>query len=387
MTVACVVPLSLALAAQLPPPPAEGVVRFATFNVWELTGAKLGQGDGEAGADGQLRGAAAIVQAVRPDVLLVNEIDTPPYREAVAAERFGRRYLARPQSVGDFRGEPLSYPIVLAPPTNTGLPSGRDLDQDGQSDGPGDAWGYGEYPGQYGMALYSRFPVDAAAIRSFGRLRWSSLPGNLLPDGTGGKPAYYPAADAAVLRLSSKTHWDVPVVTPGGVVHVLASHPTPPVFDGAEDRNGRRLFDELRLWAEYLDGASWIIDDDGRRGGLAADASFVFMGDLNAREDEPDVPYGQRPIDQLLKHPRVHDPKPASAGATAENRGRPPETQSRATHGVGRLDYVLPSEGMTVVAAGVVWPTAGQPLGELMGDRRRSSDHHLVWVDVRVSQD
>jgi len=33
----------------------------------------------------------------------------------------------------------------------------------------------------------------------------------------------------------------------GQVIHILASHPTPPVFDGVEDRNGRRNHDEIRL--------------------------------------------------------------------------------------------------------------------------------------------
>ena len=35
-------------------------------------------------------------------------------------------------------------------------------------------------------------------------------------------------------------------------VHVLASHPTPPSFDGGEDRNGRRNHDEIRFWADYV---------------------------------------------------------------------------------------------------------------------------------------
>ena len=34
-------------------------------------------------------------------------------------------------------------------------------------------------------------------------------------------------------------------------VHFLVSHPTPPVFDGPEDRNGPRNYDEIRFWADY----------------------------------------------------------------------------------------------------------------------------------------
>ena len=57
------------------------------------------------------------------------------------------------------------------------------------------------------------------------------------------------------LRLSSKSHWDLPVRIGRRTVHVLASHPTPPTFDGPEDRNGTRNHDEIRFWAEYV-GAS-----------------------------------------------------------------------------------------------------------------------------------
>jgi hypothetical protein len=31
------------------------------------------------------------------------------------------------------------------------------------------------------------------------------------------------------------------------VLHVLVSHPTPPSFDGAEDRNGRRNHDDVQV--------------------------------------------------------------------------------------------------------------------------------------------
>lgn len=58
----------------------------------------------------------------------------------------------------------------------------------------------------------------------------------------------------AVLRLSSKSHWDLPDYVGDRVVHVLAAHPTPPVFDGPEDRNGLRNADEIRFWADYVAG-------------------------------------------------------------------------------------------------------------------------------------
>ena len=53
-------------------------------------------------------------------------------------------------------------------------------------------------------------------------------------------------------------------------LHVLASHPTPPTFDGPEDRNGRRNHDEIRFWADYISPgqSGYIVDDEGRSGGI-----------------------------------------------------------------------------------------------------------------------
>ncbi len=64
------------------------------------------------------------------------------------------------------------------------------------------------------------------------------------------------------MRLSSTSHWDVPVYV-GRVVHVLAAHPAAPALDGPEDRNGLRNADEIRFWADYVagPGAAWIVDD------------------------------------------------------------------------------------------------------------------------------
>ncbi len=53
------------------------------------------------------------------------------------------------------------------------------------------------------------------------------------------------------------------------------------------------------------------------------------------------------------------------------------------------VDYVLPDlrerSNLTLVASGVFWPTAEQPLmGVDLATVVRASDHRLVWVDVRV---
>lgn len=366
-------------------------IRVAVFNIWELTGEKLAAVDAEGrGTHPQLRSAAEILQWVRPDVLLVNEIDyDAPEAEAEgrpsSARLFHDRYLR-----WSWSGlEPLDYPHLFYEPVNTGVPSGFDLDHDGKVGGAGDALGWGEYPGQYGMALYSRFPLDRDAARTFRTFPWQAMPGHVMPDGGDGRPAWY-GQEASELPLSSKSHWDVPVRIGPGVLRVLASHPTPPTFDGSEDRNGRRNFDEIRLWADYLGGgeaASYLVDDRGRSGGLEAspaeDGPFVIVGDLNADPYfEPVTYHGRTAIGQLLGHPRVQDPQPASPGATAGQRDYPgPEQHVTSDFGL-RVDYVLPDARLEVLDAGVFWPAERDPLRHLVAGEAAASDHRLVWVDV-----
>jgi endonuclease/exonuclease/phosphatase family metal-dependent hydrolase len=345
-------------------------LRLATFNVQELSRAKLDDVDARGhGQDPQLRKAAEIIQRVRPDVLLINEIDFDEPRRN--ARLFIERYLA----VSQAGLAPLAFPHVFFEPVNTGVPSGRDLDKDGSTTSPGDAHGYGRYPGQYGMALLSRLPLDSGAARSFRLLPWRVLPGHLIPDGQAGRPAFYTPEDVAVLRLSSKSHWLVPVSVGATRLWVLAAHPTPPIFDGPEDRNGRRMFDELRLLADIIRGgpdSAYLVDDNGQRGALPSQALFVVMGDLNAEPDKDEARYGRSAISQLLSLPRVQDPRPSSAGG------------GLATCEFGRIDYVLPARELSVHASGVFWPAPGDPLRALVDPPQPASDHRLVWVDVEL---
>jgi hypothetical protein len=172
--------------------------------------------------------------------------------------------------------------------------------------------------GQFGMVVYSRYPIQSSQVRTFQNFLWKDMPGARLPDdpSTVAPADWYSPDELEVVRLSSKSHWDVPVMTPLGVVHTLVSHPTPPVFDGPEDRNGTRNFDEIRLWSDYLtpDLGSYIYDDQGRRGGLRG-GRFVVMGDQNSDPLDGDSIPGA--IQQLIEHPRVNvSAQPSSDGAT-----------------------------------------------------------------------
>lgn len=371
-------------------------IRIATFN------ASLNRPDSgglvrdlSTPGDPQAKAVAEIVRRVRPDVLLVNEFDFDP--EGRAADLFRSNYLETPAE----GAEPIRYDHAYVPEVNTGVPSGVDLDGDGRvvvepgSRGYGnDAIGYGEFPGQYGMVVFSQFPIEVEGVRSFRELLWKDMPGALLPRREDGSSWYSPEA-LAVLRLSSKTHVDVPIRIGDATLHLLASHPTPPAFDGPERRNVLRNHDEIRLWADYLTGgpsASYLAS-----GGPAPDppGRFVILGDLNA--DPVDGSSLPGAIHRLLDHPKVDASfVPASIGAAEaarlqggvndEHRGEPShDTADFGDDRVGnlRVDYVLPSRGLTVSGGGVFWPTTGGPAHRLVAmGQAASSDHRLVFIDI-----
>ncbi len=372
------------------------VVRFATFNA-SLNRKGLGELT-KALADPNERQAqrvAAIIQAVRPDVLLLNEFDFDPEQRSL--RQFRELYLNRSQ-IGL---QPLHYPHVYAGPSNTGIWANLDLDNDGKvSVLGGDAFGFGDFPGQYGMVLLSRFAIDEARVRSFQNFLWRDLPQALLPDDSSTpEPAdWYSPEELTQVRLSSKSHWDVPLIIGAHRVHVLASHPTPPAFEGPERRNSYRNHDEVRFWSEYLRGpvATALYDDQGGRGGIAA-GRFVIMGDLNA--DPVDGSGLRAAINDLLSNPLVASTvTPISAGAVEANRlqGKFNERHrgdaasdtadfNDQTVGNLRVDYVLPSAMMKVCGSGVFWPTSAETNHQLLGDSSEpTSDHRLVWVDVSI---
>lgn len=235
-------------------------LRFMTCNA-SLNRGSQGQlvRDLSTPGNAQAQAVAEVIQRCAPDVLLINEFDYDA--EHLGVQLFRDNYLARSQN-----GQaPLDFPHAFTAAVNTGVDSGLDLNGDGTLRTGDDAWGFGLFPGQYGMAVYSTAPIDHRAVRTFQLQLWSQMPDSLLPWD------YYGREIGKRLRLSSKSHWDVPVRVGRDTVHVLASHPTPPSFDGSEDRNGRRNHDEIRFWADYITGSrrgSWICDDNGGTGGL-----------------------------------------------------------------------------------------------------------------------
>ena len=152
-------------------------VRVATFNA-SLNRSEAGgliaslSTQGEA----QIARVAETIQRVNPDVLLINEFDFDA--DGQALDLFREAFLA----VGQNGAPPVVYAHVFAAPSNTGVPTGVDLDRDGGSNGPGDAQGFGFFSGQFGMALLSKFPIDEDAVRTFQRFLWRDIPDALLHD-------------------------------------------------------------------------------------------------------------------------------------------------------------------------------------------------------------
>lgn len=340
----------------------------------------------------QSQNIARVIQRNNADVLLLNEFDYDAKGEAL--KRFQENYL----EVGQSGEAPVYYPYAFIAPSNTGIASGFDLDNNGTivttpgATGYGeDALGFGAFPGQYAFVVLSKHPIDTANIRTFQKFLWKDMPGALLPDdpdiaGTGD---WYSPAELNVYRLSSKNHADVPVLINGTPVHILASHPTPPVFDApgsglpwkaGVDHNGRRNSDEIRFWSDYVTPASsaYIYDDTETSaapgGGLAPNSRFVLVGDQNADQDEGDStpPAILSVINNVLFN-----------GAFVPGGGAGPQPDDTAGFSGGvRVDYALPSIfGFDAPTGGVFWPGAGDPMSGAI----TASDHHLVFVNLTLN--
>lgn len=369
-------------------------ITFATFNVSMEAQNYLAKGDPASntalatllqnGEHKQIRNIAHIIQLIRPDILLLNEFDyIQDPKQGVQA--FIKHYLNQGQ--GDAKA--IDYPYFYYNTVNTGQPSSFDLDNDGKAtDIAADAWGFGFYPGQYGMVLLSKYPIQTSRIRTFQHFKWKDMPNFMSIQKADASPWYSKEA-WQLFPLSSKTHWDIPITIAKKTVHILASHPTPPVFDGPERRNAKRNHDEIRFWLDYIsdDKASYIYDDNGNVGGLRPNSRFVIMGDLNASVDkEGDAIHSA--ITNLVQHEKVNNSLvPQSRGGAEQTPGNPFAAFHTATWRM-RADYVLPSKfGFNLKQSGIFWPAKNEVGYQLVSSRKASSDHRLVWLKLALNQD
>ena len=334
-------------------------LRIATYNpAMKRQGPGLLLRDLQKTDDPAIASAVQVIVALRADVLLLTGFDYDLDQVALKALS------------GQLAASGLTYPYLFSARPNTGMRTDLDLDADGKLGGPGDAQGYGRFSGEGGMAILSRLPIRQSEVRDFSSFLWRDLPGALLFDGM------TPQAKD-VQRLSTTAHWDVPIDLPGGqVLHLLAWAATPPVFDGVEDRNGRRNHDEAAFWNALLDGTLPMAPPE---------PPFVVLGDANL-----DTADGDGIADAMLRlmaHPALQalSPKGASGRVEPSQKGDPEMDTAdySANNGPGglRVEYILPSRDLQITGAGVMWPNAGDPLSQVLATASR---HRPVWVDIEL---
>lgn len=155
------------------------------------------------------------------------------------------------------------------------------------------------------------------------------------------------------------------------------------MFDGPEDRNGRRNHDETAFWPRLLDGALPY---------PVPKPPYVLVGDANL--DPVDGDGRNAALLALLTDPPIVDTAPINAGGAEAARRQAGvnsghggdaarDTADWPEDGPGnlRVDYVLPSADLRVTGSGVVWPAEGQPGA---GIASKASRHRLVWVEMEL---
>lgn len=294
---------------------------------------------------------AALV-ALDADVIVLTAIDYDLRAEALTA--LAQRLEAA--------GQPYPYRLALRP--NTGVPTGRDLDRNGQLGEARDAQGWGRFAGEGGMAVLSRLPIGAEG-RDFSGFLWADLPGNLMPDTD-------PARD--IQRLHTTGAHEVEVLLPDSrSLRLLAFYASPPVFDGPEDRNGRRNHDEAAFWMHLLNGNLAF---------AAPEAPFVILGQTSL--DPEDGEGRPEALRALLSHTAVQDPAPRGThGRDDPGHKGDPALDTALYDGLGglRVEVILPSADLAIADAGVLWPVSDDPMAAPLAEASR---HRPVWVDITL---
>lgn len=221
--------------------------------------------------------------------------------------------------------------------SNAGVPTGMDMDGDGRLGEPEDMQAYGHFPGQEALAVLSKWPIDVQAMRHFNDLLWADAPDGLMSAQDPGQTTQ---------KLSSGGHWVVPIeMSVQGQTHriaILIGHADPPVFDGPEDRNGRRNRDELLLWDRIIAGT---------------EHPYIWMGNTNL---DPHRGEGYRQaMAGFLRGQNRYDPLAGQVTAHWD------------TPGPMRVSYILPSTDFDVTAAQVHPALEGQ-------------HHSMITLDVTI---
>ena len=323
---------------------------------------------------------ARVIQTVRPDVLVLTGIDVDAGDNM--AKAFNTNYLA----VGGDDHTGLTYPYYYTSDSNAGVDSGADLDRSGTIGEPGDALGYGDFPGQSSMIVYSTHPLDEGNVRDFTSLPWDAMPDNSMPERLSD-------LEREIVPLASVSHWDIPVEVDGDTLHVLATS----TADASESSYGTaRNHDQIRFWQDYLDPeANYILDHRGDRGPLTDHDAFVIAGSLKA-DPTGTGPGDPTAIASLLESEEIIDPEPSRAiNMSALGRGMLPDAPDAPHHTAGsptgddemyRADYVLLSSDLNVVDSGVLGTDDQQTAQSLLGLQNEPNANHIVWADIAIGE-
>ena len=304
------------------------------------------------GRDPQVAAVVDVLVRLDADIVVLTNLDHDPALQALSALEQRLRQAGRP------------YPHLYAPRPNSGQPTGFDIDGDGRKSGPEDAQSWGRFPGQGGTAVLSRLPLLRDRAQDFSAFLWADLPQANLP------PGMDPGL-TAIQRLPSHSHVVLPVLLPGDrPLSLMVWHASPPVFDGAEDRNGRRNADEAAFWHHFL---------DGRIAAPPPAPPFVLLGTANL--DPVDGDGDPVALQALLHHPALARLVPRGTHGRQEpgHLGDPAhDTALFAETGGLRVEYLLPSRDLRIMDSGVLWPPAPDPLTPTL---EAASRHYPIWLD------
>ena len=301
----------------------------------------------------------------------------------------------------------IDYAYRYTPNTNTGVASGFDLNNDG--------WWVATTPSVSAVSPGSWFHhllrFEIVGVRSFQNFRWKDMPGNLTNDPTAS--CRISTAPMRSMRFACPQEpWTWSATRE---VHFLTAHPTPPTFDGAEDRNGKRNHDEIRFWSDYVSGGATAATSTTTRAAAAACSGCEVRHRRRLqrrpagwrrlrRSDRPTARQSAGEFAMTLASAGGGRHRPGSEQEAPISRSAaiPPTTPPTSRIGAGQ-----PSGGLRCLRRhgdqrfGVFWPT-----DEVQGDSNDtgalfdlvgtsatrtstpdfpSSDHKAVWVDVQVA--
>lgn len=318
----------------------------------------------------QARAVAQTVQINDPDVIVLTGVT---YDKDHRILDLLQGYFA----AGQHSESGVDYPYSFTADTNSGRDSGVDLDGDGTIGGPGDAVGYGDYAGQYGTVIFSKYPIVEEDVRTFREFLWSDLPNASMPRDE------YSSLESSVLRLNETSMWDVPLDIDGEAVHVISSSVASP----PDASNAEREDDMRRVIADYVEGRAWYLyDDDGETGHMTPGTPFVMAGVPAAEAGEAGN------LDVLLESPVLRDTRPEVVTEVSEE-DHPAsvwasdQVETRyGNPGQGvRASFVLPSTSLDVNGSGVFWPAEGEYGYEVVDpDSVYSLEDRLVWLDLTI---